>query len=119
MHNIHPGQIILTGMMPYPDGTMPAYRFRPYLVIGISSTHIETLIVSSLAGKEHKASFPSNYRIKQFNPPLLFESFVKLDSYQKTELSKLIDLRIASNGITLNQAEFQIILKRLKNYKTE
>lgn len=107
---IIPGQIVLTGFIPYPDGTHIQYSLRPYLVVGVSSTHIETLIISSLFGKAHKLIYSSNFQLKNSMPPLAKASFVKLDSYQKTEITQLTDLRVVSNGQLIDSIELNTIL---------
>ena len=52
--SIVPGQVIFTRLIPYPDGTSVQYISRPYLVVGVTDTHVETLIISSVYGKTHK-----------------------------------------------------------------
>ena len=113
---ISPGQVILTRMIPYPDGSMVQYLARPYLVIGVTSTHIETLIISSSAGKAHKLLYKSNFHLQHSIPPLQKDSFVKLDSYQKIEIAKLTDLRLASNGLKIDAGELSNILSLYRNY---
>ena len=112
MH-LTPGQVVLTKMIPYPDGTLVQYVARPFLVVGISETHIETLVISSLQGKQHKALMRSNYVLKRYKPPLLRSSFVKLDSLQRTAIANLSDLRLASNGIKIDENELEIILEHI------
>lgn len=114
--NIKPGQIILTGKIPYPDGSPINYPYRPYLVIDIDQKNdkICTLIISSLLGKAHKAGMPTNYVLQNSIPPLKVASFVKLDSYQETKISILTDLKVAAQGQTIDSSEFSHILN---NYK--
>lgn len=115
-HHISPGQIILTGLIPYPNGKRIQYPTRPYLVIGITNTHVETLIISSIMGKAHKLAYKSNFELKNSIPPLAKASFVKLDSYQKTELTRLSDLKIASNGIKIDGKELSAVLSQYPKY---
>jgi len=72
------GQGIL-GRIPFANGNMPEYD-RPYLVISVNADYIEVLIISSIKGKERKLLFPSNERLKIYDPPSDKPSFVKLDS---------------------------------------
>lgn len=113
---IVPGQVIRTGLIPYPDGSPIQYASRPYLVVGISATHVETLIISSLYGKAHKLAYKSNFELKCSVPPLPKPSFVKLDSHQTTELALLTDLRVISNGMLIDATELRDILSLYKNY---
>lgn len=114
--SIVPGQVIFTRLIPYPDGTSVQYISRPYLVFGVTDTHVETLIIYSVYGKTHKLAYKSNFELKDSIPPLSRPSFVKLDSYQKTELAQLKDLQIASNGMFINADELKTILSRYRNY---
>ena len=86
------------------------------LVIGVTSTHVETLIISSAKDKAHKLTMRSNFVLRNSIPPLLKASFVKLDSYQKTDLSSLVDLTLASGGMTIDHGEFSKILQLYRNY---
>lgn len=70
------GQGIL-GRIPFANGNMPEYD-RP--VISVNADYIEVLIISSIKGKERKLLFPSNERLKIYDPPFDKPSFVKLDS---------------------------------------
>lgn len=114
--SIIPGQVILTRLIPYPDGTSVKYISRPYLVVGVTDTHVETLIISSVYGKAHKLAYKSNFELRKSVPPLYKPSFVKLDSYQKTKLAQLWDLKIASNGMCINADELNMILSQYRNY---
>ncbi len=89
---------------------------RPYLVVGVNGNKINVLTVSSVEGKEHKLGFKDNYRLINFKPPFIKDSFVKLDSCQELDLDK-IDYRIGDNGKVLNITDMDEILYRLKRYE--
>ncbi len=109
------GQCILA-RLNYIDGKGTPKK-RPYLVVGVSGNKIKVLTVSSTEGKEHKLAFKSNYRLKNFNPPFVKDSFVKLDSLQELDLDK-IKYSIGNNGKVLNEYDLNEILNRLgKNNK--
>ena len=77
------GQGIL-GKIRFVDGEIPAYN-RTYLVVTVESDYIEVLNVSSVKGKERKLAFPTNERLRTYNPPFVMPSFVKLDSLTRVE----------------------------------
>lgn len=105
------GQAVL-GKFPYKDGKIPQYS-RPYLVVGVTTQNIELLVVSSLAGKEHKLSYPSNHLINNFNPPFFKKSFVKLDSLFSIPLVQSSSLIVLQNGAMLDPNELSLILAKL------
>lgn len=105
------GQGVL-GRIPFKDGEIPRYD-RTYLVVGIDSTNIELLNVSSVIGKEHKLLFPHNKLIVNFNPPFVKSSFVKLDSLTDVPLSMSSSLRILHNGDCLDSTELQSIIDNI------
>lgn len=109
--NIRIGQGIF-GAAPYPDGEFPKYK-RPYLVVGISENYIEVLTVSSTAGKEHKLLFSTNIRLKNFKPPFLYDSFVKLDSLTKIKISDAKQFTVLHNGECLQREELENIIKNI------
>ena len=69
----------ILGRIRFRDGEIPAYD-RTYLVVSVTPSYIEVLNVSSVKGKERKLAFTTNERLRNFNPPFLMPSFVKLDS---------------------------------------
>ena len=102
------GQGVL-GRIRFVDGELPAYD-RTYLVITANTDYIEVLNVSSIRGKERKLAFPSNERLRVYNPPFLKPSFVKLDSLTRVERNDWGNLQVLNFGRTLDAAE----LKRIK-----
>ena len=66
------GQGIL-GKIRFVDGEFPAYD-RTYLVVTVKEDYIEVLNVSSIRGKERKLAFPTNERLRTYNPPFLTKS---------------------------------------------
>lgn len=57
------------------------------LVVTARRDYIEVLNVSSIRGKERKLAFPTNERLRIYNPPFVMPSFVKLDSLTRVESS--------------------------------
>lgn len=110
MHFVE-GQGIL-GKIKFVDGTMPQYA-RTYLVINVRESYVEILNVSSIKGKERKLAFPTNKRIRMYNPPFLKPSFVKLDSLVRVNKSELVDIVLLNNGRTLDGNELKQIKKLL------
>lgn len=100
----------LLGLLRFVDGTMPSYA-RTYLVIDVSDDYIDVLNVSSIRGKERKLAFPTNERLRKYNPPFLKASFVKLDSLTRVSKSEWGNLQILNNGQTLDLNE----LNRIKS----
>lgn len=98
------------GRIRFVDGTMPDYD-RTYLIIAVSNDYIEVLNVSSIRGKERKLVFPTNERIRNYNPPFVMPSFVKLDSLTRVPKSEWENLQILNNGRTLDSSE----LSRIKS----
>lgn len=97
------------GSARFVDGQMPKYD-RPYLIVSVSTEHINVLNVSSIRGKERKLAFPTNERLRIFKPPFLKPSFVKLDSLVQIPKSEWNNFRLLDGGKTLDQGE----LKRIK-----
>jgi len=109
--NVCEGQALL-GRVAYKDtGKLPE-KDRVYLVIKVTQTNVVLLNVSSVAGKEHKLTFPANYHIKNFNPPFMRDSFVKLDSAVTVSASQLSCFHVLHGGDSLNIAELQIIKEK-------
>lgn len=102
------GQGVL-GKVLFNDGTMPAYD-RTYLVVGVTNVYIELLNVSSTVGKEHKLLFPSNKLIKNYNPPFIKSSFVKLDSLSRITLLEAANLKVLHGGDCLDNNELKDII---------
>lgn len=98
------------GRIRFVDGTMPSYD-RAYLVVAVSNDYIEVLNVSSIRGKERKLAFPINERLRNYNPPFVMPSFVKLDSLTRVSKSEWGDLQILNNGRALESNE----LNRIKS----
>ncbi len=103
------GQGIL-GKIRFVDGKLPAYN-RTYLVIASNEDYIDVLNVSSMKGKERKLAFPTNERLRAYNPPFIMPSFVKLDSLTRVKSNDWENLKILHSGETLDEAE----LLRIKN----
>lgn len=80
------GQGIL-GKIRFKDGAFPAYD-RTYLIVTAETNYIEVLNVSSIKGKERKLAFPTNERLRLYNPPFVMPSFVKLDSLTSIDVFK-------------------------------
>lgn len=97
------GQGVL-GKIRFVDGELPAYD-RTYLVVTVENEYIEVLNVSSIRGKERKLAFPTNERLKLYNPPFVMPSFVKLDSLIRVESSDWGNLHVLNSGRTLDGAE--------------
>lgn len=97
------GQGVL-GSIQFVDGSMPSYD-RTYLVVYVGSDYIEVLNVSSIRGKERKLAFPTNERLRNYNPPFIVPSFVKLDSLTRVPQSDWSSLQILNGGRTLDSGE--------------
>ena len=81
--SVSPGHgLLIKGF--FADGDEGKYP-RPYLVINVTPQWIQALNVSSVAGKEHKLLFESNYKLNNYKPPFNFPSFVKLDVLYEIE----------------------------------
>lgn len=105
------GQGIL-GKIRFVDGEYPAYD-RTYLVITVKEDYIEVLNVSSIKGKERKLAFPTNERLRSYNPPFIMPSFVKLDSLSRVERSDWGSFQVLNSGRTLDGAELARIKQLL------
>ena len=103
------GQGVL-GKIRFVDGEFPTYD-RTYLVVTAEADYIEVLNVSSVKGKERKLAFPTNERLRLFNPPFVMPSFVKLDSLTRVEKSDWGNFQILNSGKTLDGTE----LARIKS----
>lgn len=101
--NFIEGQGVL-GKIRFVDGVFPAYD-RTYLVIKVETNYIEVLNVSSIRGKAHKLAYPTNERLRSYNPPFVMPSFVKLDSLTRVDSSDWGNLQILNSGRTLDAAE--------------
>lgn len=99
------------GRVRFVDGEMPAYD-RTYLVVSVTDEYIEVLNVSSIKGKERKLAFPTNERLRIYNPPFMKPSFVKLDSLIRVPKSEWRNLAVLNNGRTLDSNE----LARVKSF---
>ena len=108
---ISKGQGVL-GQIRFTDGTMPSYD-RPYLVIDADASGVTLLNISSSAGKERKLLFPNNREIKNYNPPFLKPSFVKLDSLVHITYAEASNLRILGGGACLNTQELSEIISAI------
>lgn len=97
------GQCVL-GKIRFVDGEMPKYD-RTYLVVNVEDDYIEVLNVSSIKGKERKLAFPTNERLRVYNPPFAKPSFVKLDSLTKVDKAGWGSVHLLSNGKTLDAGE--------------
>ena len=112
--NFAAGQGIL-GRIPFANGSMPEYD-RPYLVVSANDEYIEVLIISSIKGKERKLLFPSNERLKVYDPPFDKPSFVKLDSLTRVAKADWTELKILRGGEPLDKTEFSRILNLLQDF---
>ena len=101
--NFMEGQGVL-GKIRFVDGKFPAYD-RTYLVVTVKPDYIEVLNVSSIKGKERKLAFPTNERLRSFNPPFVKPSFVKLDSLTRVESNDWGNLQVLNSGRTLDSSE--------------
>ena len=97
------GQGVL-GRITFKDGINPEYN-RTYLIITAMESYIEVLNVSSIRGKERKLAFPTNERLKVYQPPFLKPCFVKLDSLTRINASEWNTLQLLYNGQTLEATE--------------
>lgn len=105
-HGVH-------GKIRFIDGEAPVYD-RTYLVVTVSVEYIEVLNVSSIKGKERKLAFPTNERLKNYNPPFIKPSFVKLDSLTRAPKTEWGNLVILNQGRTLDNRELDRIKKMIK-----
>ena len=97
------GQGVL-GRIRFVDGEVPAYD-RTYLVVTVEPDYIEVLNVSSIRGKERKLAFPTNERLRTYNPPFVMPSFVKLDSLTRIESADWGNLQVLNSGRILDGNE--------------
>lgn len=102
------GQGIL-GRVAFPDGENPEYD-RTYLVVGVNTSYIEVLNVSSIRGKERKLAFPTNERINNAYPPFNKPSFVKLDSLTRIPSSDYSNFHVLAGGRPLNNTDLTRII---------
>lgn len=101
------------GKIRFIDGEAPVYD-RTYLVVTVSVEYIEVLNVSSIKGKERKLAFPTNERLKNYNPPFIKPSFVKLDSLTRVPKTEWGNLVILNQGRTMDNRELDRIKKMIK-----
>lgn len=103
----------ILGNIPFLDGKEPEY-LRTYLIVRADEYGITVLNVSSIKGKEHKLLYPTNYPLKNYNPPFRKPSFVKLDSavYVPADKFELYQIKTLHSGDLLNELDFHEI-KRL------
>lgn len=100
------------GKIRFVDGEFPAY-YRTYLIATVEQNYIEVLNVSSVRGKERKLAFPTNERLRIYNPPFLLPSFVKLDSLTRVESADWGNLQVLNSGRTLDADELARIKGKL------
>lgn len=101
--NFVEGQGVL-GRIRFVDGTMPGYD-RTYLIVSVTEGYIEVLNVSSIRGKERKLAFATNERLRNYNPPFIMPSFVKLDSLTTVPRDDWGNLHVLNSGRTLDSGE--------------
>lgn len=106
------GQGVL-GKIRFVDGEFPAYD-RTYLIVNVEADYIEVLNVSSIRGKERKLAFPTNERLRTYEPLFVMPSFVKLDSLTRVESANWSDLRVLNGGRTLDSVELARIKEKLQ-----
>lgn len=102
----------LLGKLAFKDGTYPTYS-RPFLVAYVNLQNVGVLNVSSVVGKEHKLLFSSNMHIKNYKPPFIKDSFVKLDSLVYITLSEASNMTVLHNGDCLDQHEMNTIISKI------
>lgn len=105
--NFLEGQGIL-GRITFVDGNVPEYD-RTYLIVEVTTEYLVVLNVSSIRGKERKLAFPTNERLRSYNPPFLKPSFVKLDSLTRVPAKDWRNLRVLCAGKTIDACELQRI----------
>ena len=94
------------------DGEMPN-KDRPYLIVAVGQSSIQTIDVSTIKNKEWKAGSYHNYILNSFNPPFQRPSFVKIDSLQTVEISKCANMRLLCGGASLDLTELKTIKSKL------
>ena len=109
--NFVEGQGVL-GRIRFVDGEFPEYA-RTYLIVTVEQDYIEVLNVSSIKGKERKLAFPTNERIRKYNPPFVMPSFVKLDSLTRVESADWGELQVLNSGRTLDADELARIKEKI------
>lgn len=102
----------LLGKIRFIDGEFPLYD-RPYLIVQTTSKGIKVLNVSSVLGKERKLTYHTNVVLHNFSPPFLQQSFVKIDSLTEIDYAECAEMRLLSNGQTLNEKDLNHILSLL------
>ena len=107
------GQCI-AGRLAFKDGT-PSDYLRPYLIIGVDIVckEITILNISSIAGKEHKLSFPTNVPLLNSIPPLARPSFVKIDSLQTISFDCANSFDLLSGGTLISSDDLIAVLDAL------
>lgn len=105
------------GKIPFLDGKEPEYP-RTYLIVRADEYGITVLNVSSIKGKEHKLLYPTNYPLKNYNPPFRKPSFVKLDSavYVPADKFELYQIKTLHSGDPLNELDFSEIKRRFPRW---
>lgn len=103
----------------FADGGPCSYN-RTFLVIEVDLTNskISILNVSSIRGKEHKLSFPTNLRIINFQPPFVMPSFIKLDAVYELEYFPGLEKTILCDGDTLSNEELIRISNKYIEYQS-
>ena len=101
--NFVEGQGVL-GKIRFVDGGFPPYD-RTYLIVTVGQDYMEVLNVSSVKGKERKLAFPTNERLKTYDPPFKKPSFVQLDSLTRVESTDWDNLQVLNSGRTLDITE--------------
>ena len=100
----------ICGKARFVDGQYPQYD-RTYLVVSVTPEKVGILNISSTAGKEHKLLFPNNRHIKNYNPPFLKDSFVKLDSLVYVDAADICSFHVLHHGDCLEQNELNEIIR--------
>lgn len=109
------GHVIVLSL-PFANGNPCTYK-RPFLVIEKTNSILKLLNISSIEGKEHKLLFPSNVIIREYNPPLDYPSFLKLDELYVIDYFDELIRAIYKRRPPLNTNEFNRLLDRFSNYK--
>lgn len=115
--NIFTGQGLYL-KMPFADGA-PCSVKRTFLVIHADSAtnKVTVLNVSSIKGKVHKTSFPSNKVINKFKPPFMMPSFVKLDAIYEINYFARLENAVLANRQVIDVDELNDIMTGFASYR--
>lgn len=116
--NFEVGQALFLNIERFGDGGECSYK-RPFLIIDVDmqNNQLKMLNVSSSVGKEHKVLFKSNVPLKNYNPPFVKDSFVKLDRLYVVDTP--CDVKPMSKGQRLNQCDLDNVLQKFIAYNED